>query len=261
MPIQIRVKRREDCREGATFILFASDIGYRNAMSWERPSRNAGKRTYVDESDVGSDKPDSGSEEEEVQTSRRTKRQRPAQKNCVTPTNEGINDEDYESDDPVSGKKNTPYEAGQILRVEVENFMCHRKFTLDLGRNLNFITGRNGSGMESIKSCILCSVYHPFPQLFREVGDRRSNSAMFGLQRSAHWSRKQHWQVHSRRVRGSSCVDGAPAQPGSRCIQARPVRQQNYREARDLQKLRLHLPPPGPTWQSEHVFPQAKLGW
>lgn len=38
-------------------------------------------------------------------------------------------------------------EAGQILSVYVENFMCHRKFELKFGRHLNFVTGRNGSGI------------------------------------------------------------------------------------------------------------------
>jgi hypothetical protein len=37
-------------------------------------------------------------------------------------------------------------EAGQILLIYVENFMCHRKFSIDFGRNMNFICGQNGSG-------------------------------------------------------------------------------------------------------------------
>lgn len=117
-----------------------------SAMS-ERPSRNAGKRSYAaEESDVASEKADSESEEE-VPTSRRTKRQRPTKANCVTPTAGGFNEENSSDDDVAISRKKTPYECGQILRVDVENFMCHRKFTLKLGRNLNFINGRNGSGM------------------------------------------------------------------------------------------------------------------
>ena len=38
-----------------------------------------------------------------------------------------------------------PAEAGIIRRVYVENFMCHRKLTVDLCRNVNFIHGQNGS--------------------------------------------------------------------------------------------------------------------
>jgi hypothetical protein len=38
------------------------------------------------------------------------------------------------------------FEAGMILKVHMENFMCHNKFTVTLGRMLNFLTGANGSG-------------------------------------------------------------------------------------------------------------------
>jgi structural maintenance of chromosomes protein 6 len=40
----------------------------------------------------------------------------------------------------------TNFEAGQIVKIYVENFMCHRKFTINLGQGLNFICGKNGSG-------------------------------------------------------------------------------------------------------------------
>ena len=50
-------------------------------------------------------------------------------------------------------------EAGIIKRVHVENFMCHRKLTIDLCRNVNFIHGQNGSGYDNAKfhSCVLFS--------------------------------------------------------------------------------------------------------
>ncbi len=38
------------------------------------------------------------------------------------------------------------FEAGIILRVYMENFMCHRIFDVQLGKKVNFITGQNGSG-------------------------------------------------------------------------------------------------------------------
>ncbi len=37
-------------------------------------------------------------------------------------------------------------EAGIILKVDMENFMCHKKFVITLGKRVNFITGQNGSG-------------------------------------------------------------------------------------------------------------------
>eukprot|EP01037_Dinobryon_pediforme_P030614 gene30614-34754_t len=49
-------------------------------------------------------------------------------------------EEDYE---PVDESK--IFETGQIVQIHMENFMCHRKFTMDFGRHLNFINGSNGS--------------------------------------------------------------------------------------------------------------------
>ena len=61
-----------------------------------------------------------------------------------------------------------PAEAGVIRRVYVENFMCHRKLTVDLCRNVNFIYGQNGSG----KSAILAAV-----QICLGAGARRTHRA------------------------------------------------------------------------------------
>ena len=46
----------------------------------------------------------------------------------------------------IDTSKRSGVSVGQIKSIYVENFMCHRKFTLKLGKHLNFITGRNGSG-------------------------------------------------------------------------------------------------------------------
>lgn len=52
--------------------------------------------------------------------------------------------EDKIPTEPVNLKTN--FEAGAIKKIDMENFMCHRRFSIDLGRNLNFISGKNGSG-------------------------------------------------------------------------------------------------------------------
>jgi chromosome segregation ATPase len=59
-------------------------------------------------------------------------------------------------------------EAGVIKRIYVENFMCHRKFKLDLCRNVNFIYGQNGSG----KSAILAAI-----QICLGAGAKRTHRA------------------------------------------------------------------------------------
>lgn len=61
-----------------------------------------------------------------------------------------------------------PAEAGVIKRVYVENFMCHRKLTVDLCRNVNFVHGQNGSG----KSAILAAI-----QICLGAGARRTHRA------------------------------------------------------------------------------------
>lgn len=61
-----------------------------------------------------------------------------------------------------------PPECGVITRIECENFMCHRKFTVDLCRNVNFIYGQNGSG----KSAILAAI-----QICLGAGARRTHRA------------------------------------------------------------------------------------
>jgi hypothetical protein len=50
---------------------------------------------------------------------------------------------DADDDDDVAGPKT---ESGHIVRIYVENFMCHRKMTVEFGRHVNFVTGENGSG-------------------------------------------------------------------------------------------------------------------
>jgi len=61
-----------------------------------------------------------------------------------------------------------PPEAGVIKKVYVENFMCHRKLTVELCRNVNFIHGQNGSG----KSAVLAAI-----QICLGAGARRTHRA------------------------------------------------------------------------------------
>eukprot|EP00429_Kryptoperidinium_foliaceum_P002841 CAMPEP_0176007488 /NCGR_PEP_ID=MMETSP0120_2-20121206/3258_1 /TAXON_ID=160619 /ORGANISM="Kryptoperidinium foliaceum, Strain CCMP 1326" /LENGTH=1160 /DNA_ID=CAMNT_0017340249 /DNA_START=56 /DNA_END=3535 /DNA_ORIENTATION=+ len=67
---------------------------------------------------------------------------------------------------PINTTK--PAECGIITRIHCENFMCHRSFTVDLCRNVNFIYGQNGSG----KSAILAAI-----QICLGAGARRTHRA------------------------------------------------------------------------------------
>lgn len=48
----------------------------------------------------------------------------------------------------------TPPMAGVLERVDMVNFMCHDRLTIDLGPQLNFIIGHNGSGKSAILTAI-----------------------------------------------------------------------------------------------------------
>jgi hypothetical protein len=61
---------------------------------------------------------------------------------------------DDENKDPSKVIKRPPVEAGILLEIYAENFMCHRKLRVKLGRNVNFINGQNGSGKSAILAAI-----------------------------------------------------------------------------------------------------------
>lgn len=44
--------------------------------------------------------------------------------------------------------------GGKIKKIYCENFMCHRRLTIDFIENVNFITGRNGSGKSAILAAL-----------------------------------------------------------------------------------------------------------
>lgn len=57
-------------------------------------------------------------------------------------------DEEHEADSNTLSEKNPTgqREPGQIIEITVENFMCHRKLTVEFCSHVNFVTGQNGSG-------------------------------------------------------------------------------------------------------------------
>ena len=90
-------------------------------------------------------------------------------------------DEDTESadDDVAAVADDSVHDAGLISRIEIENFMCHTNFTLSLNRNVNFVTGRNGSGKSAILAALqLC--------LGARAGDTHRGKSLKDLIRQGH---------------------------------------------------------------------------
>ncbi|RCK65465.1 Structural maintenance of chromosomes protein 6 [Candida viswanathii] len=59
-------------------------------------------------------------------------------------------DDDDDDDDDAYTTSSDPARAGVIEKLSLKNFMCHDSFELELGPQLNFIIGRNGSGKSAI---------------------------------------------------------------------------------------------------------------
>jgi hypothetical protein len=55
-------------------------------------------------------------------------------------------DEDGDDGDDDGEEDLSELETGQVMRVYVQDFMCHNKLTVEFGRHVNFVTGSNGSG-------------------------------------------------------------------------------------------------------------------
>ena len=48
------------------------------------------------------------------------------------------------------------WKAGFIRRIHIENFMKHKNFTIELGQNVTFISGKNGSGKSATLQALQC---------------------------------------------------------------------------------------------------------
>ena len=59
-----------------------------------------------------------------------------------------------ETDEEMEEEENPDCESGRIKKIFLKDFMSHKKFTLDFGKNVNFVTGPNGSGKSAVVAAL-----------------------------------------------------------------------------------------------------------
>lgn len=114
-----------------------------------RGRRKKNNQSYTQDSD------DEFNEQKSMPSKRANKKSRvSAASNSATAVSEENRDDEYLAveDMDISQDKDelTEFETGQIMRVFVQDFMCHHKLTIDFGRHVNFVTGANGSGSKEV---------------------------------------------------------------------------------------------------------------
>jgi len=112
------------------------------SKSKSKPKKSKSLPQHVDDSSGADDKEDASDEEYQ---------QPDIPDSSDSDSDSNSNDATKRTQHNKAGKA---AEAGIIVKVYVENFMCHKKLTLDLCPNVNFINGSNGSGKSAILAAI-----------------------------------------------------------------------------------------------------------
>jgi len=66
-------------------------------------------------------------------------------------------EEEFQEEEEEITKIDEP-ESGIIELISLENFMCHRRFEIKLGNNVNFISGENGSGKSALLVALIIAL-------------------------------------------------------------------------------------------------------
>ncbi|TPX44937.1 hypothetical protein SeMB42_g04167 [Synchytrium endobioticum] len=101
---------------------------------------------------------------------------------CNYPDHGLQGDSDFGSDDDTQPRKKARQDAsrskhalrGSIKHVELENFLIHKRMVVELGPNVNFISGANGAGKSSILTAIVVGLGARASQTNRSNGNIHS---------------------------------------------------------------------------------------
>jgi hypothetical protein len=115
-------------------VMADTDLEKRGERSGRK--KNA-ENLYAEQSDEDDDQP-------QRKPRKRSKAVRSEENDGIEPNDDAFFEEGaLEDTEPYEENE---FEPGQIVRVYVQDFMCHHKLTIDFGRHVNFVTGANGSG-------------------------------------------------------------------------------------------------------------------
>jgi chromosome segregation ATPase len=64
----------------------------------------------------------------------------------------------FEMNDEMEEDNSQKYRSGYLKRLELQNFMCHKNYSITFSPRLNVITGKNGSGKSAILHGILLAL-------------------------------------------------------------------------------------------------------
>ncbi|KAF2073495.1 hypothetical protein CYY_005204 [Polysphondylium violaceum] len=108
-------------------------------------------------------KPITEEESDEDERPHRNGKVAPRQKKQEEEEEEEMDEEEEEKDEEEDNSyQNIPQreepESGIIELISLENFMCHRRFEIKLGNNVNFISGENGSGKSALLVALIITL-------------------------------------------------------------------------------------------------------
>ncbi len=118
-------------------------------LSQKRPLEDKfdSSENFLDEADSDSDVDKSFGKQKKKSKQKSVAKGKENKKAHLSIPEDDISVDDEEALDSGTEESLTKHEAGQIKKIYVENFMCHRKLTVPFGYHVNFVTGENGSGM------------------------------------------------------------------------------------------------------------------
>jgi len=63
-------------------------------------------------------------------------------------------EEEEEEEDAAADPLDLENDCGKVKLIRCKNFLCHRHLEVNLGKNINFITGQNGSGKSAVVAAL-----------------------------------------------------------------------------------------------------------